>query len=205
VGGIDQHAVINVENVTGSVNADVIIANGAANVLDGGLGADSIAGFGGADRLIGGLGDDTLNGGADNDVFVYADTIEGVDLLQGFIFGQDMFEIDGDGFGISSMEVWDGDNFTQSDVSMSGVYSNATGKEMFILDASLAPGEKASLWFDVNGDGTGAVIRPLIELCRLQPFSLHHPLICCWMTRQKAVLLCRLFLLIMQSRFDQTA
>ena len=49
-----------IENITGSVNDDTIIASGAAaNVIDGGAGDDTIAGAGGTDILDGGDGSDT--------------------------------------------------------------------------------------------------------------------------------------------------
>lgn len=49
-----------IENITGTVNDDTIIASGAAaNVIDGGAGDDVIAGAGGTDSLDGGDGNDT--------------------------------------------------------------------------------------------------------------------------------------------------
>jgi len=57
-------AISNVENVTGSSAADVLIGDASANVLNGGAGDDYI---------VGGLGADRLTGGAGADTFVFAD------------------------------------------------------------------------------------------------------------------------------------
>ncbi|MEQ1952038.1 hypothetical protein [Mesorhizobium sp. CN2-181] len=50
-----------IENVTGSAFADVLVGDGAANVLAGGDGDDVLAGLGGADLLQGGNGTDTAS------------------------------------------------------------------------------------------------------------------------------------------------
>ena len=50
-----------IENITGSLYADVLSGDGGANRIDGGIGDDVIAGRGGADQLIGGNGEDTLS------------------------------------------------------------------------------------------------------------------------------------------------
>jgi Ca2+-binding RTX toxin-like protein len=57
-----------VEKVRGSARGDVLIGNGAKNVLSGGAGDDVLKGRGGRDRLIGGAGDDRLDGGPQPDV-----------------------------------------------------------------------------------------------------------------------------------------
>lgn len=87
-GGTDTF--ISIENLTGSAFDDLLIGNGAANVLSGGLGRDTLLGFGGDDVLIGGAGvANTLQGGAGNDTYVLdaADSVvesagEGTDLVQ---------------------------------------------------------------------------------------------------------------------------
>jgi Ca2+-binding RTX toxin-like protein len=56
--------VLGIENVTGTVNDDLIVGNAAANVLKGGAGRDILIGGLGADFLDGGDGDDLLIGGA---------------------------------------------------------------------------------------------------------------------------------------------
>ena len=50
---------LDIENLTGSANADTLTGNVFANTLDGGAGADTLDGGGGLDTLRGGAGDDT--------------------------------------------------------------------------------------------------------------------------------------------------
>ena len=57
----------NIENLTGSAQADTLTGNAVANVLKGGDGADTLRGGGGRDTLVGGIGNDTLYGGGDAD------------------------------------------------------------------------------------------------------------------------------------------
>lgn len=71
-GSVIRHDIIrNVENVTGSGQADHLIGNAQANLL---------AGSGGNDTLTGGLGADTLNGGAGRDTADYFTSTSGVRL-----------------------------------------------------------------------------------------------------------------------------
>ncbi|NNF80746.1 MAG: cadherin-like domain-containing protein [Rhizobiales bacterium] len=79
-----------IENVYGSRYADLLVGDGAKNVLVGRNGDDTLKGEGGADHLLGGNGkdtleggegDDNLSGGDSSDIYVYAkgggaDTIE---------------------------------------------------------------------------------------------------------------------------------
>ncbi len=58
----------NVENVTGSADADTITGDSANNALSGAGGNDVINGGAGNDTLNGGTGDDVITGGAGNDI-----------------------------------------------------------------------------------------------------------------------------------------
>ena len=60
----------NIENVTGSIYADILVGNGANNVIDGGRGNDSLLGGGGNDLLDGGRGADQMEGGSGNDLYL---------------------------------------------------------------------------------------------------------------------------------------
>ena len=60
-----------IEGIIGSLNSDVIIGSGEANVLLGLLGADTINGGGGDDILRGNEGDDQITGGAGIDTAFY--------------------------------------------------------------------------------------------------------------------------------------
>lgn len=68
--GVDTF--IRVENLTGSVNDDILTGDGVANVLDGSDGNDVLRGEGGRDSLTGGLGDDWINGGASIDTAIFS-------------------------------------------------------------------------------------------------------------------------------------
>ncbi|MCS6627310.1 calcium-binding protein [Roseibacterium beibuensis] len=60
-----------VENLTGSAFNDILIGDGAVNVLRGGLGSDTLIGLGGADVLWGGAGAlNALQGGTGDDLYV---------------------------------------------------------------------------------------------------------------------------------------
>jgi Ca2+-binding RTX toxin-like protein len=106
-----------IEKVIGSNYTDVLVANDAGVVFEGGAGHDYLTGGAGVDNLIGGAGDDTLQGGdnldvltggsgADHFVFtrndgpdVITDFQQGVDkiVLQGFtVHNHGAFGFDGE-------------------------------------------------------------------------------------------------------------
>lgn len=74
--GIDQ--LLNIEGVSGSEFADILIGNAANNALIGRAGADQLTGGDGDDLLNGGDGDDILDGGSGNDRASYASASGGV-------------------------------------------------------------------------------------------------------------------------------
>jgi Ca2+-binding RTX toxin-like protein len=51
-GGTSQDFLSSIENITGSKNADTLIGNSVANVINGGAGADSLTGRGGFDTFV---------------------------------------------------------------------------------------------------------------------------------------------------------
>ena len=59
---------INIENLVGSVFADVLTGDAGANTIEGNPGNDVISGGAGADTLRGGAGNDTFEGGAGADL-----------------------------------------------------------------------------------------------------------------------------------------
>lgn len=61
---------VSIENLFGSLYADLLGGDGGANALSGWEGDDSLSGGGGADWLDGGLGNDRLDGGTGTDVLV---------------------------------------------------------------------------------------------------------------------------------------
>jgi Ca2+-binding RTX toxin-like protein/subtilisin-like proprotein convertase family protein len=87
--GITYAALVSIENVIGTQNADTIIGNSGANRLDGQAGADFLDGGNGTDSLYGGAGNDTLSqnfggpdevmdGGADTDTGDWSYSVFGV-------------------------------------------------------------------------------------------------------------------------------
>ncbi|MGQ0677210.1 MAG: VCBS domain-containing protein, partial [Rhodospirillales bacterium] len=60
-GDAEGDTLANIENLTGSGQADVLTGDGAANLLDGAGGDDTLSGLGGADSLVGGGGNDTAD------------------------------------------------------------------------------------------------------------------------------------------------
>ena len=88
---------IDIENLRGSSNNDVLLGDGAANGLEGLNGNDRLFGRGGSDVLNGGLGRDWLDGGAGVDVSSYENATSGMraDLSH---YGQNQGEARGDTF-----------------------------------------------------------------------------------------------------------
>lgn len=64
--------IVGVENVTGTINNDTLIGDGAANEIYGLAGADTLMGGGGDDTLVGGAGADMLVGGAGIDTALFS-------------------------------------------------------------------------------------------------------------------------------------
>ena len=69
--GTKTDKIINIENVIGTQNNDIINGNSSTNILNGQAGNDTLSG---------GLGNDTLNGGAGNDTVSYTYTTNGVNV-----------------------------------------------------------------------------------------------------------------------------
>jgi serralysin len=63
-----------IENLTGSVNNDVLTGDAYNNALNGSSGDDSLYGGNGADVLTGGAGNDLINGGTGSDTAIFAGT-----------------------------------------------------------------------------------------------------------------------------------
>jgi serralysin len=96
-GGTDTF--VSIENLTGSAFNDLLVGNGAANVLSGGLGRDTIIAGGGDDTISGGADvPNELYGGAGNDTYIVenrSDSIvenvgEGYDTIRSSLFQVNM-------------------------------------------------------------------------------------------------------------------
>mgnify|MGYP003638120837 CR=1 FL=1 len=90
-GDAEGDTLSNIENVTGSAQADILTGGGGVNILSGGAGDDTLTGGADNDTLIGGAGADALDGGADIDTANYAASAAGVtvDLAAGAGLGGD--------------------------------------------------------------------------------------------------------------------
>ena len=87
--GQGNDVISGVENLAGSIHADVLVGDEAPNAVNGNLGDDTIAGAGGDDHLRGIKGNDTINGDAGNDTI---SALEGDDRVNGgpgddYLFG----------------------------------------------------------------------------------------------------------------------
>jgi serralysin len=79
-GTADGDRLINIEGVSGTNFADLLVGNDVHNVLIGGSGEDSLKGGGGADLLSGGSGADLLDGEGGSDTADYYDSSVGVNV-----------------------------------------------------------------------------------------------------------------------------
>jgi Ca2+-binding RTX toxin-like protein len=83
---------ISIENIGGSIHADILTGDANENRLLGNGGNDTLSGGAGIDQLIGGSGDDILEGGADADQFVFG-TTWGNDIVSDFEDGADLLDL----------------------------------------------------------------------------------------------------------------
>jgi Ca2+-binding RTX toxin-like protein len=74
-----------IDTMNGGSENDTLNGGGDSDILDGGSGNDTLLGSSGNDRLAGGLGIDTLSGQSNDDVFVFADLVGGLDTITDFI------------------------------------------------------------------------------------------------------------------------
>jgi Ca2+-binding RTX toxin-like protein len=72
-GSATGDTLIGIENLRGTIYADILVGDGNGNRIEGGAGDDVIFGLGGIDLLYGGAGNDHLWGGADWD-YIYGGT-----------------------------------------------------------------------------------------------------------------------------------
>jgi Ca2+-binding RTX toxin-like protein len=91
IGATLTDKVSNVENITGSKNADVLAGNDANNVISGGSGADTLTGGKGLDKLYGGRNDgvkDIFDFNAANE-----STSAAMDLIYDFVSSKDKIDL----------------------------------------------------------------------------------------------------------------
>ncbi len=91
IGATSTDKVSNVENITGSKNADVLAGNDSNNVISGGAGADTLTGGKGLDKLYGGINDgvkDIFDFNAANE-----STSAAMDLIYDFVSSKDKIDL----------------------------------------------------------------------------------------------------------------
>jgi Ca2+-binding RTX toxin-like protein len=123
-----------IENLTGSVYADLLYGDDGVNKLMGMDGNDSLKGYGGADSLDGGNGNDTLNGMDGNDTL---DGGAGADTMRGGT-GGDTYYVDNGADEVIEVG-FQGRDQVQTSVS----YSLAPGSEVEMLGTTNRAGTTA--------------------------------------------------------------
>ena len=159
--GVDT--LINIENVDGSNQGDILIGNAGANVLFGGGGFDYLIGGDGNDVLDGGRFSDSLSGEGGNDILIAGGAImtNDIDTLTGGA-GADTFAFRSTGlaFGSWHASVNDFSSLDGDKLDVSAVLSDVAGS--FIGTASFTgvagqvrfeTGFGSRVQIDINGDG----------------------------------------------------
>ncbi|MEM9428770.1 MAG: calcium-binding protein [Pseudomonadota bacterium] len=83
------------DRLLGEGGDDVVLGGGGNDALYGQSGSDVLNGGAGRDRLIGGRGDDDLTGAEARDVFIFAETQNGLDAVTDFAPEEDLIRIRG--------------------------------------------------------------------------------------------------------------
>lgn len=127
----------------GSYDGNVFLGSTDADAFLGTAGADSMTGGAGSDTLSGAGGADTLVGGADSDVFVYLDTVDAGDLIDGFdAEASDVIDLDG------LLDTLDG-----------GIATADRGDRVEVVQV----GDEATISIDTNGDTTFDLVLATVE------------------------------------------
>ena len=158
--GSVSESFINIENLGGSANDDILTGNNQANVIGGGLGNDTIFGLGGDDTLTGnGVaafsnindGDDIINGGSGNDTIIGN---AGDDILRGGI-GDDIISGGNDNDAINGGAGNDTLNGNLGDDFFVGVGGTDTIDGGEGIDTNSFQGIGLGITATVNPDGSG--------------------------------------------------
>ena len=125
------------DTIVGGTGKDTLLGGSGNDLLDGGDDNDSLAGGAGNDILIGGEGRDQLTGGAGADVFRFLAPTEmgfggGSDTIEDFTTGLDRLDFSGLGLHFAGM-----------------AFTGAANELIYTVTSG-----DATVWLDVNGDGT---------------------------------------------------
>lgn len=91
--------------LNGSQGNDMLYGGFGADYLVGGNGNDVIDGSSGNDTINGGNGDDTMSGGSGADVFIFAQTESGADVISDFEDGVDVMDFSASSFIYSDLVI----------------------------------------------------------------------------------------------------
>ncbi len=133
--GTGVRAAVGFENVLGGSGDDTLVGSNDPNKIGGGPGDDRIQGRGGSDILQGGSGNDGLDGGAGSDLYYYAGSEPGQDVVTEAGSGRDADVVDfrnydaGDGTGVRAAPA--GAGFAAFPHHLDVVLSNPAGIEDF--------------------------------------------------------------------------
>jgi len=139
-------------------------------------GEDSLFGGAGNDTLYGGAGEDVLNGGAGADQFLFNTLSEGGDLINGFVVGADKFAINASDVTFDNLVAGPlvATQLVVSDIAGTSYSGGEFGDATFVLDTTLAFGERNTLYFDNDGDGNvDGVIAEFDASSNLSGFSVN--------------------------------
>ncbi|MBV6632703.1 MAG: hypothetical protein KI792_06690 [Alphaproteobacteria bacterium] len=85
------------DNITGSIDANILYGNGGDDTIWSGNGADTVDGGDGNDTINGGGADDILMGGNGGDAFLFDSTkVQGDDVIEDFVIGTDTISVIGE-------------------------------------------------------------------------------------------------------------
>jgi Ca2+-binding RTX toxin-like protein/aryl-phospho-beta-D-glucosidase BglC (GH1 family) len=153
---VENLSLLDSANLTGTGNtlANVILGNAGSNLLLGLGGADSLVGANGNDTLVGGAEADTLSGGGGLDRFVYANALEGNDVITDYRVADDTLEVSALGFGGGlslGMDVVAAGRYV---ANTSGLATSAAGVGQFVFESDVRV-----LWWDADGAGGSDALR----------------------------------------------
>ncbi len=142
--------------LTGGIRGDKLTGGSGDDTITGGDGSDRLAGEAGADTIAGNAGVDRLTGGEGSDSFVLENTLASYDIINDFVSGTDVLQIDANLFGGGLAEgALVGDRFAAATNPLALVSASSDGRFLFDNAGSGA----GRVYWDVNGGAaTDAVL-----------------------------------------------
>lgn len=131
-----------VENLEGGSGSDRLTGDAAANRIQGAAGNDTLVGGGGADTLVGGAG---------RDVFVFNAALgpSNIDLIEGFVVGEDLIHLENNTI-FAALR-------TTGALGAGGFNTGSRAADPD--DRILHDPATGHLWYDADGSGTAAAVQ----------------------------------------------